>query len=286
MKVIVAEAMGMCFGVRDALRQVSHVDAPQETTIHGQLVHNEVVLYQLAQQGFHQLPEQAGDNSMPDTTQVLITAHGISDRCRHQLLAAKKHLIDTTCPLVRRVHQAAQKLQQAGFHVLVLGKAEHVEVQGIVGDLHSYSVVGSVVEIRTFPYARLGVVCQTTLPPHLADELTRCIRQCNSDAEIIVCDTVCEPTRRRQQALETLLARVQAVVVVGGKNSNNTLQLVAFCEARAVPVLHITSAAELDPVWLASFSVVGLTAGTSTLDESISEVHEALVSLPPRNTTS
>lgn len=284
MKVIVADAMGMCFGVRDALRRVGKVDRPAETTIHGQLVHNEVVLHQLKQQGFRQTHEQ-DCNSMPDTPRVLITAHGISDRRRRRLLAANKHLTDTTCPLVRRVHEAAQQLQQTGFHVLVLGKAGHVEVQGIVEDLHSFTVVASVDEVRTFPHARLGIVCQTTLPPHLAYELVHCIRQCNAAAEIIVCDTICEPTRRRQQALETLLARVQAVVVVGGKNSNNTLQLVAFCETRGKPVLHVTSVAELDAAWLSLFSVVGLTAGTSTLDQTIAEVHDALVNSPAANTS-
>ena len=269
----------MCFGVRDGLRRVGEVDRPAQTTIYGQLVHNEVVLYQLQLQGFRQTHEQ-GRNDMPETTDVLITAHGVSDRRRQLLLAANKHLIDTTCPLVRRVHEAAQQLQQAGFHVLVLGQARHVEVQGIVEDLHSYNVVESVDEIQTFPHARLGIVCQTTLPPGLADELVRCIRQCNAAAEIIVCDTICDPTRRRQQALETLLTKVQAVVVVGGKTSNNTLQLVAYCTARDMPVLHVTSAKELDAMWLSPFSVIGLTAGTSTLDQTIAEVYQALVNLP------
>jgi 4-hydroxy-3-methylbut-2-en-1-yl diphosphate reductase len=279
MKVIVADAMGMCFGVRDALRRVGEIDRPAETTIFGQLVHNEVVLHQLQLRGFRQTHEQ-GRDGMPETTDVLITAHGVSNHRRQQLIAADKHLIDTTCPLVRRVHEAAQQLQQEGFHVLVLGQAGHVEVRGIVEDLHSYSVVGSVDEIRTFPYPRLGIVCQTTLPPDLADELIRSVRQCNTAAEIIVCDTICDPTRRRQQALETLLTKVQAVVVVGGKNSNNTLQLVANCKARDMPVLHVASAIDLDVSWLSLYSVVGVTAGTSTLDDTIAEVYEALVNSP------
>lgn len=283
MQVIVADAMGMCFGVRDALRRVDEVERPARTTILGQLVHNEVVLHQLTRQGFQQSREQSRDG-ISETTDVLITAHGISDRRRQRLLAANKHLIDTTCPLVRRVHEAAQQLQQAEFHVLVLGQARHVEVQGIVEDLQSYSVIGSVDEVRAFPHARLGIVCQTTLPPNLADELIRCIRQCNPASEVIVCDTICDPTRRRQQALDALLAKVQAVIVVGGKNSNNTLQLVAYCKDRRVPVLHVTNATELDTTWLSSFSVVGLTAGTSTLDETIAKVHAALVNTPVANT--
>lgn len=279
MEVIVAEAMGMCFGVRDALRRVAEIDRPRETTIHGQLVHNEVVLHQLEQRGFHQTSERQRD-ALPNTEQVLITAHGISDWRRQKLLAANKQLIDTTCPLVRRVHESAQQLQRAGFHVLVLGKTGHVEVQGIVEDLHSFDVVGNVDDVRVFPHARLGIVCQSTLPPDSAEELVRCIRQLNSAAEIIFCDTICDPTRRRQEAMNSLVARVEAVVVVGGKNSNNTLQLIAFCQARGKPVFHVTTAAELDRAALAPFSVVGLTAGTSTLDETILEVQRALEQLP------
>jgi 4-hydroxy-3-methylbut-2-en-1-yl diphosphate reductase len=281
MKIILADAFGMCFGVRDALRAVVNVQQPKDATIHGELVHNEVVLHQLAARGFQQTREAERDE-LPQTPSVLITAHGISNRRRQTLLAANKQLIDTTCPLVRRAHETAQQLAESDFHVLVLGKAGHVEVQGIVEDLDSHTVIGHIDDVRTFPHARLGIVCQTTLPPVLADELVRCIRQCNPASEIIVCDTICEPTRRRQQALEKLVTQVQAVVVVGGKHSNNTLQLVAFCEARGVPTLHVTCAAELDAAWLAQFSVVGLTAGTSTLDETVGDVFRAIKRLSPQ----
>jgi 4-hydroxy-3-methylbut-2-en-1-yl diphosphate reductase len=275
MQVIIAESLGMCFGVRDALRTVAGVQSPVETTIHGELVHNEVVLYQLAARGFTQAHETERDQ-LPVTPQVLITAHGMSDVRRRGLLAANKQLIDTTCPLVRRVHETAQQLARSGYHVLVLGKAGHVEVQGIIEDLPSYTVVSRVDEVRSFPDSRLGIVCQTTLPTSLAEELVHCIRQCNAAAEIIFCDTICEPTRKRQQALESLVAKVPAIVVVGGRNSNNTLQLVAFCRARGVAVQHVTCAEELDPAWLAQFSTVGLTAGTSTLDETIAGVVAAI----------
>src|SRR5690349_149204 len=109
MKVILAEAFGMCFGVRDALECVAAVEQPGDTTIHGELVHNEVVLHQLEALGFARQTETNRDRP-PDTPDVLITAHGISDRRRAALLAAGKRLIDTTCPLVRRVHLAAQQL--------------------------------------------------------------------------------------------------------------------------------------------------------------------------------
>ena len=116
MKVRRAEVRGMCFGVRDALKVIEAVDSPRTVTIHGELVHNEAVLSQLEDRGFAMTSE--GDRRvMPDTPSVLITAHGISDRERNRLTAAGKQLVDTTCPLVTRVHQAALALQAEGYHV-------------------------------------------------------------------------------------------------------------------------------------------------------------------------
>ncbi len=174
------------------------------------------------------------------------------------------------------MHQAAQQLAHDGFHVLVLGRPGHVEVQGVVEDLASHDIVGCVEAVRTFPHARLGIVCQTTMPPHTAQELRRAIWRHNRHAEIRFVDTICDPTRRRQQAMLTLIAQVEAVVVVGGRNSNNTLELVAVCQRHEMPALHVQSAAELDSAWLARFAVVGLTAGTLTLDSTVAEVYEAL----------
>ncbi|MBI3464126.1 MAG: 4-hydroxy-3-methylbut-2-enyl diphosphate reductase [Planctomycetes bacterium] len=275
MKVILAESLGMCFGVHDALRQAAEVESPRETTIYGELVHNEVVLHQLERRGFQQTAER-DRHELPPTEAVLITAHGISDQSRLRLLDAGKQLIDTTCPLVRRVHEAARQLERDGYHVLILGKTGHVEVQGVVEDLRACDVIGSPGQVRAYPYARLGIVCQTTLPPHVADELCRQIEAANPQAEVRRVDTICEPTRRRQQAMRELLSQVQAVVVVGGRNSNNTLQLVSVCRQQEVPVLHVESAAGLDFDWLAQFETIGLTAGTSTLDETICEVRDAI----------
>ena len=147
MRVIRAEVMGLCFGVRDALEVIDGIDEPATVTIHGQLVHNEVVQAQLAARGFAVHDEAQRRTSRPETPAVLVTAHGISDRERNRLEAAGKRLLDTTCPLVRRVHHAAQALQADGFHVLVIGRKGHVEVEGIVEDLGHYDVIESAEEL-------------------------------------------------------------------------------------------------------------------------------------------
>src|SRR5262249_31401852 len=105
----------------------------------------------------------------------------------------------------------------------------------------------------------------------------------NPHAEIRFVDTVCHPTKDHQRALERLLEQVEAVVVVGGRNSNNTRELVSLCRERNVPALHVQGAADLDPEGFAGVETVGLTAGTSTLDPTIAEVHQALLRLPARS---
>src|SRR5947209_8585635 len=114
MKVIRAKVMGMCFGVRDALEVIAGVESPSTVTIHGQLVHNEEVLARLKEEGFT-MTSESDRRGVPETPTVLITAHGISDRERARLSAAGKRLIDTTCPLVARVHHAALRLQDDGY---------------------------------------------------------------------------------------------------------------------------------------------------------------------------
>ena len=275
MRIIRSDVMGMCFGVRDALAILDGIDAPETVTIHGELVHNEVVLHDLADRGFQQSSER-GRDAVPATPDVLVTAHGISDAERARLESAGKRLVDTTCPLVRRVHVAARVLHDQGYHVVVIGKPGHVEVRGIVEDLARFDVVPDLEGARRIDAPRIGIVCQTTMPPARAIAVREAIEARNRHAEVRFVDTVCRPTKEHQRALDRLLDEVEAVVVVGGSNSNNTRELAATCRERGLPAIHVQGADDLDPAWFAGFDVVGLTAGTSTLDATIDEVHAAM----------
>jgi 4-hydroxy-3-methylbut-2-enyl diphosphate reductase len=255
------------------------IEQPETVTIYGQLVHNEAVQGRLESRGFRISPER-DRGQLPRTPNVLITAHGLSDRRRRSLRAAGKRLIDTTCPLVRRLHHTALALQADGYHVLLIGQREHVEVLGIVEDLSSYDVLSEVADVRTYPHRRLGIVCQTTAAPRLAEEIHLAIRMRNLRAEVRFEDTICRATRDRQRAVERLLPQVDVMVVVGGRNSNNTRELVALCRRQGVPTYHVQSAADIDPGWLRDCRTVGLSAGTSTEEQTIREVYEALCHLP------
>ena len=277
MRVIRADVLGMCFGVRDALAVIDEIDDPRAVSIHGQLVHNEIVQSRLEARGFAIADEASRTKSLPAAPAVLITAHGISEKERKRLERGGKRIVDTTCPLVTRVHHAARSLEREGYHVLLIGRRGHVEVEGITEDLDHFDVIESADEVKAYPASRLGIVCQTTATKRTVAAICDAITAKNPDAEIKFIDTVCSPTKEHQRALEKLLERVDAVVIVGGRHSNNTRELVARCRESGKPALHVQSAADLDPAWFQRFATVGLSAGTSTLAETIDEVHRALV---------
>lgn len=284
MRVIRADEMGMCFGVKDALQVIHQIAHPTAVTIHGELVHNPIVNLELKASGFRQSSES--DRQIPkESERVLITAHGISDHERRRLLDAGKELIDTTCPLVKRAHSAAIDLQAEGRFVIVIGTPGHVEVKGIVEDLNEFTVVRTANDVEHYDASKLGVMCQTTMPMDSVREIRNQIVQLNPDADIRFIDTVCHPTKKRQSALLDLVDRVDAVVVVGGHNSNNTRRLVQQCEALSRPAFHVASAEELQPEWFCNIETVGLTAGTSTLDETIDSVQRSLERMQVRESS-
>lgn len=278
MKVITSNAAGICFGVRDALEILDSIPNPDSVAIYGELVHNDIVLHQLETRGFQNISETERPD-LPDAERIVITAHGISDRRRQEFLAAGKQLIDTTCPLVARVHRATQDLSRMGAFVVIIGRPQHVEVLGLTGDLESYAVVSDVSSVATYPSSRIGIVAQTTFPSEEAAAIRAEIEHRNPEAEITWVDTICQPTKDRQQALQELLEQVEAVVVVGGRRSHNTLRLAEACRQQGKGVFHVERAEELMPEWFDNYEAVGLTAGTSTLPETLEEVHTRLLTI-------
>jgi len=129
-------------------------------------------------------------------------------------------------------------------------------------------------------------MCQTTATAANVEGIRAEVAAQNPRAKIRFIDTVCHPTKEHQNSLDNLLDRVDAMVVVGGRNSNNTRELVARCHDRGVPALHVQNSTDLDPAWFESYEVIGLTAGTSTPENTIAEVHQALLALPAPNLAS
>jgi 4-hydroxy-3-methylbut-2-enyl diphosphate reductase len=275
MKIHTATHFGMCFGVREALRRAHDAAATGPVTILGQLVHNPVVSRHLATLGVR---EGKLEDSPADTTaHVMITAHGASDRERARWQNAGHRVTDTTCPLVHRAHDALAALVARGCQPVVIGQRGHVEVRGLTGDFPHAVVIGSEDDFSSLPAAAsYGVVSQTTQPIERVRRIVEAMRAHCRDAEVVFKDTVCQPTKDRQDALEDLCAKCDTIVVIGGRHSNNTRQLADSARARGVTVRQIETADDLQPEWFRRSRDVGVTAGTSTLDETVRGVIERL----------
>lgn len=278
MKIIVAKHHGLCFGVRDALLRAERLAEAGPLTILGDLVHNPLALERLEARGVAR--GSLDDLASASTAHVLITAHGAADERRRAWREAGLTVSDTTCPLVRRAHAQLAALVAAGYFPVVLGCADHAEVRGLTGDFPGARVIETEADIEATPaHPRYGVISQTTQPLERALELVEALRASRPEAEVRFCDTVCQPTKDRQNAMRELIAEADAIVVVGGRNSNNTRQLALRAQAAGKPVWQIERAEELDPSWFAGVDRVGITAGTSTLPETVEAVRERLARL-------
>jgi 4-hydroxy-3-methylbut-2-enyl diphosphate reductase len=265
--------MGMCFGVRDAIGLAHERASIGPVTILGDLVHNETVLSGLRSRGIL-IRQDAAD--IP-TREVLITAHGASDRRMESLRQMGLTVTEATCPLVHRAHQALKKLVVAGFHPLVIGQAGHVEVRGLTEDHPGCDVVLTEAEIDNLTERpRYGIVSQTTQPVTRVRELVAYVTQRFAQSEVRWIDTVCQPTKDRQSAAEDLAGRCDVVLVVGGIHSNNTRRLVDTCRARCSRVHWLQNPSDLDPNWIQASDTVGITAGTSTPDSVIDAIEATL----------
>ena len=268
-----ATHLGMCFGVRDAIALAHETARQQPVTVLGELVHNETVLADLQSRGvrFARQPEEATTNT------VMITAHGTSDRMRARLHEEGFNVVESTCPLVHVAHRALQELVAAGFHPIIIGQRQHVEVRGMTGDLDAHDVVLTEQEVEQLPpRARLGIVSQTTQPIERVRQLVQLIRSRFPEAEVRFRDTVCQPTKQRQSAAVELAQQCEVVIVIGGAHSNNTRELVATCSRYCARVHHVQHAADLRAEWFDGAESVGITAGTSTPDSTIAEVEQWL----------
>lgn len=268
-----ARHLGMCFGVRDAITLALEQAGQSPVTVLGDLVHNPTVLARLRRRGIQ--VENSLDNIQ--TTSVMITAHGASERRINEARARGLHVTEATCPLVRVAHRTLAALVSEGFHPVVIGLKDHVEVRGLTGDLAEFDVVLTEAEVDALQErSRFGVVSQTTQPTARVRLLVDRLRQRWPRSEVRWVDTVCQPTKQRQQAAEELAAFCDVIIVVGGAHSNNTRQLADTCRRRGARVYQVQTASELNAHWFVGARDVGLTAGTSTPDDVIDRVESSI----------
>jgi 4-hydroxy-3-methylbut-2-en-1-yl diphosphate reductase len=283
MKIIRAEHLGMCFGVKDAIKLAFETSQRESLTILGDLVHNESVLAELRAKGI-----KIERNAAAVATQtVMVTAHGASARKINETRSRGLHVLEATCPLVHAAHRSLAKLMDEGFHPVIIGKKDHVEVLGMTEDLHEFDVVLSEEDVANLrPQQRFGIVSQTTQPIEKVRRLVQLMRERFPFAEVKFVDTVCQPTKQRQFAAIELAQKCDVVVVIGGTESNNTRELATTCSLFCRRVHHVQTAEGLREEWFRDSDTVGITAGTSTPDELIAKVEKFLSEMKTSNASS
>jgi 4-hydroxy-3-methylbut-2-en-1-yl diphosphate reductase len=273
MKIIRAEHLGMCFGVRDAIALALNTAKKESLTVLGDLVHNETVLAELRARGI-QVAQRPADAV---TRTVMVTAHGASEHRLRETRSRGLNVLEATCPLVQVAHRSLTHLVREGFHPVIIGRRDHVEVRGLTEDLDEFDVVlgeDDITHLRGRP--RFGIMAQTTQPIDKVRQLVRLLRERFPQSEVRFIDTVCQPTKQRQNAAIELARQCDAVVVIGGAHSNNTHELVKTCASICARVHHVQIAADLREDWFRPEETIGITAGTSTPDSVIAAVEEAI----------
>jgi 4-hydroxy-3-methylbut-2-enyl diphosphate reductase len=280
MRIIRAEFLGMCFGVRDAIALAAEHASAGPLTILGDLVHNPAVLRGLRDKGI----AMAHDLEEVRTPTVMVTAHGTSERALAATRARGLTVVEATCPLVRVAHRAVHALVRDGYHPVIIGQRNHVEVRGLTDDLDAFDVVlddDDVAVLESHP--RLGIAAQTTQSIDRVRYLVGLIRQRFPEADVRFIDTVCRPTKDRQKAARDLARQSDVVIVVGGANSNNTRELTVACRLSCASVHHVQDASDIRPEWFLGAGTIGITAGTSTPDDVIDQVELRIRELSASN---
>ncbi|HLI51068.1 MAG TPA: 4-hydroxy-3-methylbut-2-enyl diphosphate reductase [Thermomicrobiaceae bacterium] len=292
-QIVMADELGYCWGVRRALDIISEAGNPENpvATI-GDVIHNPQVVQRLTANGVHPLltMDEAVSKGF---NRVATTAHGAGPDRAPDAKGRGLELIDTTCPLVTKVQRLGQKLVRQGYYLVVYGDGYHPEVRGILGwadtkracaakhieDLPWTARRGSSDPDAITPPHKVAVVSQTT---KMVDEFMKFVTAltemvARDGGEIRICNTICEPTSNRQNALRKLADESDLILVIGGKKSSNTARLAEVGNSYGVPSYHIESETDIDPSWLSEVEFVGVTAGASTPDDVIQEVVDWLV---------
>ena len=274
MKLLVAKSAGFCFGVKRAMDMALAAARKHPKRLHtlGPLIHNPQAVEYLENLGV-KVKERVED--VPGGT-VIFRSHGVS---LQDLTKAKKRrlrIIDATCPMVKRAQRFAKFLHKHGYTLLIVGDADHPEVEAIRSYVdEKVHVVSSVESVKRLgPWEKLGVIAQTTQSSSLFKEIVAAILE--KSKEVRVFNTICQATTLRQREAIDIARKVDCMVVVGGYNSGNTRRLASICKEVQPHTYHIERAGDLRPKGLARSGRVGLTAGASTPHWIIEEVEEEI----------
>ena len=274
MQVKVAKSAGFCFGVKRAVEMVyKEAETGKKVYTLGPIIHNEQVVQDLEQKGVRVIDTPEELSKAEDAT-VIIRSHGISADVYHQLEDKKVRIVDATCPFVSKIHRIVEKKYQEGSCIVIVGNANHPEVEGINGWCNgAATVIGSVSEAENYsqePARKLCVVAQTTFNYKKFKDIVDIFSKKSYDINVM--NTICNATEERQTEAGTIARQSDAMLVIGGKHSSNTQKLYEICSKECPNTYFIQTLDDLNLELFQSFRSVGITAGASTPNTIIKEV--------------
>ena len=283
MEVTVAKSAGFCFGVKRAVdtvyREIESGEKPVYTF--GPIIHNEQVVEDLENRGVQVILSEDELEGLSGGT-VVIRSHGVSRDVCEKIEARGMKIVDATCPFVKKIHRIVDEEGRKGRHVVIIGSADHPEVQGIMG-----WASGPVTVIHTSEEAEqfvpengkpISIVAQTTFNYNKFKDLVEILCKKRYDNNVLnilnILNTICNATEERQREAKNIAGEVDTMLVVGGRHSSNTQKLFEICKKECGNTYYIQTPVDLDSEMFQCSSCVGITAGASTPKKIIEEVQE------------
>ena len=281
-EIKIAKSAGFCFGVKRAVNLVyDQVGNAKKVYTYGPIIHNEEVVSDLERKGVHVLSEEdidamlAHDGREDDAKEIVIRSHGIGRDAYKKLEQLGFEIVDATCPFVKKIHRIVQEETEQGHCVVIVGDENHPEVCGIRGwCVREPIIVNSVKQAKKkldFLDKNVYIVAQTTFNDVKFKDIVEFFR--NKGYNVIVYNTICNATEERQREARALAADVDTMIVIGGKSSSNTQKLYEICRRECENTYYIQTLVDLDLTVIESAKRVGITAGASTPNKIIKEVH-------------
>jgi 4-hydroxy-3-methylbut-2-enyl diphosphate reductase len=274
MKIYIAKTAGFCMGVRRAVEMILDASNSSEGPIssYGPLIHNPQVLEILRDKGIRvikEIPERGSGT-------ILIRAHGVPPEIPEMLERAGFTVKDATCPRVIKVQTIIRKHASLGYAVIIIGDDDHPEVAGLLGYAGDKGyAVNCLEDLDDLPeFDKAIIVAQTTQNTHFFNKVRKWAEQSHPHYKIF--NTICDSTEKRQAEVKKLAEQVDALIVIGGRNSGNTQRLAEVAKEVGKPAFHIEDESELDSGILDSAQTIGISAGASTPNWIINKVIKKL----------
>ena len=275
MEVILAKTAGFCFGVKRAVDTVYEQAGKQHVYTYGPIIHNEQVVSDLKKRGVRVLHSKEELEELKEGT-VIIRSHGVPKEIYDIITSKGLELVDATCPFVRKIHRIVQKAGKEGKQIIITGSAEHPEVEGIRGWCsEKVTIISEASQLDEIDWKQPAcLVSQTTFNYKKFQDIVEIIEKKGYDIE--VCNTICNATEERQLEARSIAKNVDAMIVIGDKHSSNSQKLFEISSKECARTIFIQTLDDLDLKLFESTGKVGITAGASTPQKIIKEVHASM----------